>query len=159
MARGTRPVRIAAFSGHSADRITGLAECAQWGGNGSDDFLPADFIVGDLLAEATLAYLTKREVGGTGSGGFLPGFLKQLQTCFDVIVDKGIKIVTNAGGANPAGLAKSVSELAVKMMGDKGKKVKVAWVEGDNVLAELENWKAQGIELRNMVRSISSPPF
>lgn len=159
--RGTRPVRIANFSGHSSDRITGLAEVTEWGGSAASKhgggFLSADFAVGDFLAEATLAYLAKRDVGGTGStaggGGYLAGFVKQLQSAFKAIHEKGIRVVTNAGGANPAGLAKAVSDLAIKVLGpEAGGKVKVAWVSGDNIGSELEKWKSTGEagELRSM---------
>jgi hypothetical protein len=150
--RGARPVRIAAFSGHSADRLTGLSEAAEWGGPGTG-FLPADFIVGDLLAEATLAYLAKRDIGGQLGGGYLQGFVKQLQSSFNAVADKGIRIVTNAGGANPEGLAKAVKELAIKMLGEKrGSAIKVAWVSGDAVGRNLERWKTTGEagEMRNM---------
>ncbi|KAI9015897.1 hypothetical protein DFJ74DRAFT_770486 [Hyaloraphidium curvatum] len=150
--RGMRPVRIANFSGHSADRITGLAEVLEWGSQAPDGFLGADFAVGDFLAEATLAYLAKRDVAGTGGGGFLPGFAKQLRACLRTLVEKGVKVVTNAGGANPAALAKAVESMAVEVLGNDAGKVKVAWVEGDNVSKDLAAWTASGEvgELRHM---------
>jgi len=66
--------------------------------------------------------------------GYEPGFLIQLEPAIAVIEEKKIKLVHNGGALNPRGLAEATSRLLLK----HNSKLKVAYVEGDNVTAEIK---------------------
>src|SRR6266536_2400795 len=73
--------------------------------------------------------------------GYEVGFLEQLSNCIEIVAEKGIKVVTNAGALNPLELAKQV-EFLWNGRGLEGK-LKVASVLGDDVteLLKGEGWK------------------
>ncbi|WP_228771455.1 acyclic terpene utilization AtuA family protein [Actinokineospora iranica] len=88
-----------------------------------------DVLTGDYLAELTMLILGRQRLKDPG-GGYAKTFLRQLENSLGVAVDKGVKIVANAGGLNPAGLADAVRGLAERL----GLDVRVAHVEGDDLL-------------------------
>jgi hypothetical protein len=126
-----RPLRVAGFSGYLGDRASALAEAL------AGD--PVDVLVGDYLAEVTLAALVGR-TRASGGAGYVPGFLDQLRPHLGVLADRGTKVVVNAGGLDPAGMAAAVRELARAAGAD----LRVAHVEGDDLLARLPELHAQG---------------
>ena len=134
---GERPVRIANFSGYFGDRATAFDEAM-----GGD---PVDVLVGDYLAEFTLAVLSARHRDDP-SKGFVSYFLDQLRPHLAAIAERGMKVVTNAGGFHPAGLAKAVRAMAA----EAGVPLRVAHVEGDNVLPDLPRLRAAGHALENL---------
>jgi catechol 2,3-dioxygenase-like lactoylglutathione lyase family enzyme len=87
---------------------------------------PLDYLTGDYLAELTMLILGRDRMKDPARG-YARTFLRQLEDTLDLALDKGVKIVTNAGGLNPAGLAAAIREL--------NPQVKVAHVEGDDLLA------------------------
>lgn len=121
-----RSVRIGNFSGYLGDRYTAIDEVL------AGD--PVDVLMGDYLAEITLAALA-----GSG-GGYVGYFLKQLAPHLATIAERGIKVVTNAGGFDPAGLAVALREV----LAEAGVSLRVAHVEGDNVLDGLAGFHAEG---------------
>ncbi|MQA96945.1 MAG: acyclic terpene utilization AtuA family protein [Streptosporangiales bacterium] len=123
-ARGTRPVRIANCSGFYGDRMTGLAEAVGGG--------PVDIVTGDYLAEVTMLVLAKSRLKDP-SAGYARTFLPQLEPVAKEIEARGIKVVVNAGGLNPAGLAAATRELLDRL----GVGLAVTYVEGDDVLPAL----------------------
>jgi hypothetical protein len=94
---------------------------------------PLDVLTGDYLAELTMLILGRDRLKDPGLG-YARTFLKQLETGLGEALDRGVKIVSNAGGLNPAGLAKSIAELADKL----GLQPKIAYVEGDDLLSRTE---------------------
>ena len=88
-----------------------------------------DFLTGDYLAELTMLILGRDRMKYP-ERGYAKTFLTQLEECLGLAHDRGVRIVTNAGGLNPAGLAVAVRALAAKL----GVPVKVAHVEGDDLL-------------------------
>lgn len=88
---------------------------------------PIDVLTGDWLAELTMLILAGNRL--KGRPGYAPTFLKQLEQVLGTCLDRGIKIVSNAGGLDPAGCAQAVSELAVRL----GMDVRVAHVTGDDL--------------------------
>lgn len=133
----TRPIRIANFSGYLGDRFTAVDEAL------AGD--PVDVLIGDYLAEFTLAGLSARHRQGHG-GGYVEYFLQQVRPHLATIAERGIRVVTNAGGFDPAGLATAVRELAAR----EGAELTVAHVEGDNLLAALPGLQDAGEPLTNM---------
>ncbi|MGV0765514.1 acyclic terpene utilization AtuA family protein [Mycolicibacterium sp. XJ647] len=92
-----------------------------------------DYLTGDYLAELTMLILA-RDRAKTPDRGYAKTFLKQLEDCLGLALDRGVRIVANAGGLNPAGLADAVRGLAERL----GFTVNVAHVEGDDLLARAD---------------------
>ncbi|MFI6639485.1 acyclic terpene utilization AtuA family protein [Streptomyces sp. NPDC050504] len=85
-----------------------------------------DVLTGDYLAELTMLILGRDRMKDPGLG-YAKTFLRQLEECLALAHERGVRIVANAGGLNPAGLAAKVRELAARV----GVPVTVAHVEGD----------------------------
>ena len=94
-----------------------------------------DYLTGDYLAELTMLILGRDRMKNPDKG-YAKTFLRQLEQCLGTAKDRGVRIVTNAGGLNPAGLAEAVRALATTL----GIDVAVAHVEGDDVLARAEEF-------------------
>src|SRR3954471_13388101 len=92
-----------------------------------------DYITGDYLAELTMLILA-RDRAKSADRGYAKTFLSQLEECLGLALDRGVRIVANAGGLNPAGLATAVRALAERL----GLDVNVAHVEGDDIVARAE---------------------
>jgi hypothetical protein len=118
---GTAPLRIGNASGFYGDRRAAVREMLEGG--------PLDVLTGDYLAELTLLILG-RDRAKDPSRGYARTFLAQLEECLGLAVDRGVRIVANAGGLNPAGLADAVRALSARL----GIDVAVAHVEGDDLL-------------------------
>ncbi|OBB03597.1 exopolyphosphatase [Mycolicibacterium fortuitum] len=88
-----------------------------------------DYLTGDYLAELTMLILA-RDRAKNPDRGYAKTFLTQLEQSLGLALDKGVKIVANAGGLNPAGLATAVRALAERL----GLDVNVAHVEGDDLV-------------------------
>ncbi|GHB16833.1 hypothetical protein GCM10010392_51670 [Streptomyces clavifer] len=114
----TRPLRIGNASGFYGDRFDAVREMLTGG--------PLDVLTGDYLAELTMLILGRSRLKDPGRG-YATTFLRQLEENLGLAHERGVKIVTNAGGLNPAGLADAVRALADKA----GLPVRVAHVEGD----------------------------
>jgi len=132
-----RPVRVANCSGFYGDRMSALAEMVKDG--------PVDVVTGDYLAEVTMLILAKMRIRRPG-GGYASTFLRQLEPVAADIAERGIKVVVNAGGLDPAGLAQATRELLAKL----GVELSVATVEGDDVCDRIPTLLEAGIELNNL---------
>ena len=117
----TGPVRIGNSSGFYGDRLSAMQEMLTGG--------DLDYLTGDYLAELTMLILA-RDRAKAPERGYAKTFLKQLEECLGLALDRGVRIVANAGGLNPAGLADAVRGLAQRL----GLTVNVAHVEGDDLL-------------------------
>jgi hypothetical protein len=111
------PLRIGNASGFYGDRFDALREMLTGG--------QLDVLTGDYLAELTMLILGRDRLKDPGAG-YARTFLKQLEECLGLAQERGVRIVTNAGGLNPAGLADAVRKLADRL----GDSVRVAHVEG-----------------------------
>lgn len=125
MDRGTRAVRIANCSGFFGDRLSAAREMLDGG--------PIDVLTGDWLAELTMLIL-QRQRRRNADLGYASTFLTQMEQVLGHCVERGIKVVTNAGGLNPAGCAEKVREIAERL----GVSVKVAHVEGDDLMQRID---------------------
>ncbi|MFJ9125813.1 acyclic terpene utilization AtuA family protein [Streptomyces sp. NPDC102340] len=115
------PLRIGNASGFYGDRFDAMKEMLTGG--------ELDVLTGDYLAELTMLILGRDRLKNPDRG-YARTFLRQLEECLGLAVERGTKIVANAGGLNPAGLADAVGELADRL----GIAVRVAHVEGDDLL-------------------------
>jgi hypothetical protein len=131
------PLRVANCSGFYGDRRSAPRELLEGG--------PIDVLTGDYLAELTMLILW-RSRGRDPAKGYATSFLGQMEECLGLAVDKGVKVVANAGGLNPAGLATELRELAGRL----GLEVRVAHVEGDDLLGRLEDLQAAGEPLAHL---------
>ena len=112
-------LRVGNASGFYGDRFDAMREMLTDG--------PLDVLTGDYLAELTMLILGRDRMKNPGAG-YARTFLRQLEECLGLAHEKGVRIVTNAGGLNPAGLADAVRALAGRL----GIPVRVAHVEGDD---------------------------
>ena len=97
-----RPVRIANCSGFYGDRLAAAREMVDGG--------PIDVLTGDYLAELTMLILAKAQAKDPGLG-YARTFLTQVEEVLGPCLERGIKIVSNAGGLNAAGLAAAIAAL------------------------------------------------
>lgn len=117
----TAAVRIGNCSGFYGDRLAAMREMLTGG--------ELDYLTGDYLAELTMLILGRDRMKNP-ERGYAKTFLRQLEECLGLAQERGVKIVANAGGLNPAGLAAAVRELAARL----GVAVTVGHVEGDDLL-------------------------
>src|SRR3954469_12926311 len=87
-----------------------------------------DVLTGDYLAELTMLILGKDTMKDP-SLGYARTFVRQLEECLGLALEKGVRIVSNAGGLNPPGLAERLREVAKGLGLDPA----VAHVEGDDL--------------------------
>ena len=114
-------IRIGNASGFYGDRFAGMREMLEGG--------QLDVLTGDYLAELTMLILGRDRLRDP-SLGYARTFLRQLEDCLGLALDKRVTIVANAGGLNPAGLAAAVQELAGRL----GLAPRIAYVTGDDLL-------------------------
>ncbi|MEU4336471.1 acyclic terpene utilization AtuA family protein [Micromonospora lupini] len=113
-------IRIGNASGFYGDRFTAWREMLDGG--------ELDVLTGDYLAELTMLILGRDRLRDPDLG-YAKTFLRQLETCLGTALDRGVRIVTNAGGLNPAGLAAAIEALAARL----GLSAQVGYVEGDAI--------------------------
>lgn len=118
------PIRIANCSGFFGDRISAAREMVEGG--------PIDVLTGDWLAELTMLILARTRAKRPG-GGYARTFVTQMEHVMGTCLDKGIKVVTNAGGLDPDGCAAAVAEVADKL----GLHPKIAYVRGDDLMPRI----------------------
>ena len=121
MAPSSGAVRIGNCSGFYGDRLSAMHEMLTGG--------ELDYVTGDYLAELTMLILGRDKMKNPDRG-YAKTFLTQLEECLGLAVDRGVRIVANAGGLNPAGLADAVRALAQRL----GIPARIAHVEGDDLL-------------------------
>src|SRR5436190_11225213 len=115
-------IRIGNASGFYGDRLAAVREMLEGG--------PLDVLTGDYLAELTMLILGRDRMTDPRRG-YAKTFLRQMEDCLGLALEKRVKIVVNAGGLNPAGLASELRALAGKL----GLAPRIAHVEGDDLIA------------------------
>jgi hypothetical protein len=130
------PVRIANCSGFYGDRAAAAREMLTG---------PIDVLTGDYLAELTMLILWKARRKDP-SRGYAVTFLRQMEEVLGTCLERGVKIVTNAGGLNPEGLAGQITELAARL----GLTARVAYITGDDLAPAIGDLQAAGHELANL---------
>ena len=116
----TDVLRVGNCSGFYGDRFSAMREMLEGG--------ELDVLTGDYLAELTMLILGRDQMKDP-SAGYARTFLKQLGANLALATEREVKIVANAGGLNPAGLAARIRELAA----EQGLEVAVAHVDGDDL--------------------------
>src|SRR3954452_12273728 len=117
-------LRIGNCSGFYGDRFSAMREQLE----GASDGRGLDVLTGDYLAELTMLILGKDALKDP-SLGYARTFVRQVEDCLGLALENGVRIVSNSGALNPAGLADRVREVARGL----GLDPQVAHVEGDDV--------------------------
>ena len=135
--RGQRPIRVGNCSGFYGDRASAMADMARAGG--------IDVLTGDYLAEVTMLILGKARAKDS-TKGYAATFLPHLDAALEHLVANGIRLVVNAGGLNPAGLAVATRELIAR----RGYDLRVSHIEGDDVFSRLDALQQAGHSLPHL---------
>ena len=133
---------IANCSGYFGDRLAAAKEMVQGG--------PIDILTGDYLAELTMALLFGMKMKKPETG-YVPTFLKQMEQVMGECLDRGIRVVSNAGGLNPQGLAKELKKIADTL----GLHPKIACIEGDDLMGRLADLQEKGEAFIHLDKGIS----
>ena len=133
----TDAIRIANCSGFYGDRLSAAREMIEGG--------PIDVLTGDYLAELTMAILWRSRAKDP-SRGYATTFLRQMEDVMGTCLDRGIKVVSNAGGLNPGGLADELRLIAKRL----GLAPRIAVVEGDNIIDRLDDYQRDGNPLAHL---------
>lgn len=132
-----RSVRIGAGQGFYGDTVTAAVDMARLGG--------VHYIAFDALAELTLAILQKDRQRDPGLG-FTRDLPLAMRLLLPLCREKGIRLITNAGGLNPGGAGAEVAKVA-RGLGLRG--LRVATVTGDDLLDRIDSLRAGGVDLSN----------
>ncbi len=118
-------IRVGNCSGYYGDRLSAMREMLEGG--------ELDYLTGDYLAELTMLILGRDRMKDA-SLGYAKTFVKQMTESMALAKERGVKIVANAGGLNPAGLAESLRAIAA----EQGLEIAIAHVEGDDLVDRAE---------------------
>jgi len=126
-----RVVRIGGASGAWGDSPMAIAQLLREG---------VDYLIMDYLAEVTMSLLARAKKKNS-EGGYPPDFVAYLEPHLKTIREGNVRVVSNAGGMNPAACKKAIEALAEKA----GVSLRVAMVEGDDVMPLVPKLRAAGI--------------
>jgi hypothetical protein len=132
-------VRVAAGQGFWGDDLDAPRRQVEGG--------PIDYLMLDYLAEVTMSILQKQKERDP-SLGYARDFVGAMESVLPAVLDRGVKVIANAGGVNPPACAAAVKAVAEKS-GAKGK-LQIGVVTGDDLLSRLDELMAQGHSLANM---------
>lgn len=126
-----RTVRIGAGQGFYGDSLLPVLDVARYG--------DVKYIAFDTLAELTLAILEKGRKKDPNAG-YTKDVVPMMKGLLPICRERGIKLITNAGGINPKGAAQAVAAVAQEL----GLNLKIACVTGDDIYERLDSLAAQG---------------
>lgn len=107
---------------------------------------PLHYLTLDYLAEVTMSILQKQKRRDPKLG-YASDFVRMLERVLPTCMEKGIRIVANAGGVNPLACRAACAEV-VKKLGLRG--VKIGVIQGDDILTQLPSLIAEGEALANL---------
>ena len=135
--QGQRPIRVGNCSGFYGDRASAMAAMARAG--------DIDVLTGDYLAEVTMLILGKARAKDP-TKGYAATFLPHLDAALEHLVANRIRLVVNAGGLNPGGLAAATRDLIAR----HGHELRVSHVDGDDVFGRLDALQQAGHPLAHL---------
>ena len=130
-------------SGFYGDRLSAAKDMVDGG--------PIDVLTGDYLAELTMTILYNQRMKRGEDQGYVGTFLKQFSEVAVSCQEKNIKIVTNAGGLNPSSMANKIEEIVKEL----NLNLKVAYIDGDDLIPRFAELEAENEPLTNMEKGIS----
>ncbi len=131
-------IKIANCSGFYGDKLSAAKDLVDGG--------PIDVLTGDYLAELTMAILFGQKMQRGEDKGYVGTFLKQINQIAKSCKEKNIKIVSNAGGLNPKSMAIEIK----KILKEQSIDMKVAYIDGDDLMPTISNLKKSGEEFKNI---------
>ncbi len=131
-------IRIASGQGYWGDRFDAPIDQVREG--------PIDYLVMDYLAEVTMSIMQKQKSRDPNLG-YAKDFVRLMEELLPDLVEKKVKLITNAGGVNPIACMIAVRDIAERK-GLKG--LRLAAVYGDDILNYLDGMIASGNALKNM---------
>ena len=134
----SRPVRIGNCSGFFGDRLAAAREMVDGG--------PLDVLTGDWLAELTMLILARQRLKHGVGAGYARTFLTQMEDVLGTCLERGIRVVSNAGGLDPAGCAAALREAADRL----GLAPSIATVTGDDLMPRLADLREAGERFVNL---------
>lgn len=133
-AQPDKVVRIGSSSGFWGDSQVAAAQLVHRG--------EMDYLVGDYLAELTMSIMARAREADPNMGYATDFVTVTMRRLIKDIARKGIKVVSNAGGVNPRACAEAIR----KIVRDAGLSLKVAYVHGDDLLPQVEQFRAEGLK-------------
>lgn len=133
-----KKIRIGAAQGFYGDTIEPAIATAKYGN--------VDYISFDCLAELTMAILLKDKQKNENLG-YTRDITTSMKALLPYVKEKGIKLLTNAGGLNPVAAQQEVIRVAKELGMDD---LKVAVVTGDNLIDQIDDLIAQGVSFNHM---------
>ena len=135
-------IRDSNCSGYYGDKLSAAKEMVEGG--------PIDVLTGDYLAELTMTILFNQKMQRGEDKGYVGTFLKQVKDVAESCKNKNIKIVTNAGGLNPSSMASEIETILRELKID----LKVAYIDGDDLMPRLADLNDQGEVFKNIDKNI-----
>lgn len=135
-------IKIANCSGFYGDKLSAAKDLVDGG--------PIDVLTGDYLAELTMAILFGQKMQRGEDKGYVGTFLKQINQIAKSCMEKNIKIVSNAGGLNPKSMANEIE----KILKQQSINMKVAYIDGDDLMPIIPELSELGEEFKNIDKDI-----
>ncbi|NIM51544.1 MAG: acyclic terpene utilization AtuA family protein [Gemmatimonadales bacterium] len=135
----TRAVRIASGQGFWGDWLEAPIRQVQAG--------PIDYLMMDYLAEVTMSIMQKQRARDPAVG-YAKDFVPLMKRLLPELIERGVRVTSNAGGVNPEACAEAVVETARDL--GLGGRVKIGVVTGDDILAQLDALVERGHQLTNL---------
>ncbi len=135
----TRTIRVASGQGFWGDSLDAPRQQVEGG--------PVDYLMLDYLAEVTMSILQKQKERDPAMG-YARDFIGAIESVLPAIVDRGVKVIANAGGVNPVACATALLSAITKA--GHGGKVRIGVVTGDDLLPRIDELIAAGHELKHM---------
>jgi len=132
-------VRVAAGQGFWGDWLEAPRRQVEGG--------PVDYLMLDYLAEVTMSILQKQKERDPRMG-YARDFIGAMESVLPAVVERGVRVIANAGGVNPVACAEAIRALAAER--GAGGKVRIGVVTGDDLLPRLDALIAAGHPLANM---------
>ena len=130
-------IRIANAGGYWGDDLSQFRRQVELG--------PVDYLTLDFLAEITMSIMQKQRARDPRAG-YARDFVAQVEETLPLLVDRGVRVISNAGGVNPLACRAALLEMAQL----HGRPIEVAAVAGDDLLPRLGELNAAGVTLDNM---------
>lgn len=132
-------VRVASAQGFWGDSLEAPRRQVEGG--------PVDYLMLDYLAEVTMSILQKQKERDPAMG-YARDFVGAVESVLSAVVERGVRIVANAGGVNPSACAAAIRSVLTRK--GASERVRIGVVSGDDLLPRLDELLESGHNLRNM---------
>ena len=129
----TKTIRVGCASGFWGDSYIAAPQLIERGN--------IDYLVFDYLSEITMSIMARAMAKDPNAGYAIDFVSVTMASIARDVAAKKIKVIANAGGVNPRACAAALEALLAKL----GVDLKVAWIEGDDLMPGLDRWRAAGL--------------